>query len=393
MNICVLKEIKVDENRVALQPVQVKKLVNDGHIVYIETNAGINSGFIDSKYEENGGIITTKKIALKNSKLVLKVKAPLESEYNDYQRKHILFTYLHFDENIKKENILKLIKSGFTGIAYEWVGSNGNYPLLMPMSKLTGYLFAQRAIELLSHYKGKMAGRYESEHFASNILIIGLGTIGMSAFKYSLVNGLNITILDKNPNAINDKLNFRFKTNNIKYTDNIDIIKFDTDNPNYAKQELNLRMEKFDIILNCAVRRDDLPKNNLEYLIDIDMIKKLEKGSIVCDTTGCDKDLIETCISSSELNYVDIIEDIIHYNCDHIPSLVANTSTRLLTNQTFEFICEIAKKGFDKAIKDNKKLKNGVSCKNGYITHLYSSNKKDMSKNYKVIDDFLKKKK
>ena len=389
MNICVLKEIKVDENRVALQPLQVKILTDLGHSVYIEYDAGINSGFSDDKYKDNEGIVVSKKEALKNSILILKVKAPEESEYNDYRKDQILFTYLHFDENIPKEKILELIKSGVTGIAYEWVGSNGNYPLLNPMSRLTGYLFVQKSMELLSKYKGKMAGNYEAEHIGANILIIGLGTIGMSAFNYSYINGLSITIVDKYPETINARLNTRFLTNDIDYSKNIKIIEFDTKKPLDAKKEISIGMKKYDIILNCAVRRKDLTKDSLEYLIDRSMIKQMKKGSVICDTTACDKDLIETCISSSELEHIDIIEEIIHYNCDHIPSSVANTSTRLLTNQTFRFICDISNKGFNTAIKENEELKNGVSCKDGFITHLYSSNKKTMSEYYKTIDEII----
>ena len=390
MNICVLKEIKVDENRVALQPEQIKKLTNLGHTVFLEFDAGLNSNFTNEEYKLNGAIIVSKQEALENAQLVLKVKAPLESEFNDYKRDQILFTYLHLDENIPKEKILKLIRSGFTGIAYEWVGADGNYPLLNPMSRLTGYLFAQKSIELLSKYKGKMAGKYEKEHIPANILIIGLGTIGMSAFKYAYDNKLEITVVDKYPNAINQRLNNRFESESIDYCKNIKIITFDTKKPVDCKNEISSNISKYDIILNCAVRRKDLPKDKLEFLIDKNMIKKMEKGSVVCDTTACDKDLIETCISSSKLEHIDIIEGIVHYNCDHIPSYVANTSTKLLTNQTFKYICEISNKGLEKAIQDNLELKNGVSCKNGYITHKYSSDKKNMQNYYKIIDEIIK---
>jgi len=390
MNICVLKEIKKDENRVALQPKQVKALVELGHIVYVEIDAGINAGFSNDDYLENGAIIVSKKEALGNSRLVLKVKSPEESEFSDYSREHILFTYLHFDENIKKEKILKLIQSGFTGIAYEWVGKNNNYPLLNPMSRLTGYLFAQKASELLSRYKGKMAGKYEDEHIGANILIIGLGTIGLSAFKYAFDNGMNITILDKHPETVNERINSRFKTNDIDYIKNINIIHFNTNQPLIAKEKIAETISSYDIILNCAVRRKDLSKDKLEYLIDKNMLKDMGKGSVICDTTACDKDLIETCISSTELEHIDIIDGIIHYNCDHIPSYVANTSTKLLTNETFRFICDIANKGFENAILDNQELKNGVSCKDGFITHFYTAEKKNMLKNYKPIDEIIK---
>jgi alanine dehydrogenase len=390
MNIAVLKEIKVDENRVSLQPFQVSELVKFGHKVYVETNAGLNAGFSDLEYERNGALIADKYTVLNNSELILKVKAPLEIEYTDYKSNQILFTYLHFDENIPAEQINKLISSGFTGIAYEWVGRDSDFPLLYPMSRLTGYLFAQKSSELLSKHKGKLGGKYESEHTGANVLIIGLGTIGMSAFKYLYDNKFNITLLDKNIDTINQRLNSRFYTHNINYTKDVNLIKFDTSNPENTKKIINNNMTSYDIILNCAVRRKDLLKSKMEYLIDKEMISKMQKGSIVCDTTACDMDLIETCISSSELEQVDIIDGIVHYNCDHIPSYVANTSTKLLTEQTFQYVLLIANNGIEHTIKTNEYFRNGVSCKNGYITHRYSAEKKNLLNNYKDILELIK---
>lgn len=236
MNIAVLKEIKVDENRVSLQPFQVTELVKFGHQVYVETNAGLNAGFSDLEYESNGALIVDKYTALNNSELILKVKAPLEVEYTDYKSNQTLFTYLHFDENIPAEEINKLIFSGFTGIAYEWVGKDNDFPLLHPMSRLTGYLFAQKSSELLSKYKGKLGGKYENEHVGANVLIIGLGTIGMSAFKYFYDNKFNITLLDKNIDTINHRLNSRFNTNSINYIEDVNFIKFDTSSPENTKK-------------------------------------------------------------------------------------------------------------------------------------------------------------
>ncbi|WP_440122505.1 alanine dehydrogenase [Tenacibaculum sp. Ill] len=389
MRISVLKEIKKDENRVALLPCQVKILIEKGHKVFVEKNAGLNSGFSNLDYKNSGAKIVTKNEALSEGELLLKVKAPLEIEYDNYQKGQTLFTYLHFDENIPKSKINLLIKNNFTGIAYEWVGKNGDYPLLYPMSKITGYLFAQKSIELLSKYKGKLAGAYENEHKAAEVLIIGLGTIGMSAFKYFRSNNIKITVVDKSPSTINERLNKRFSTVDIDYLSEINVIRFDMNNPMNIKDVLMVELHKFDIILNCAVRRSDLTKEMLDYIIDNSMLELLEKGTVVCDTTGCDKDLIESCISSSELEYVDKINGIIHYNCDHIPSGVANTSSRLLTDKTFPYVLEIASKGVKQAIKDNEYLRNGVSCYNGFITHKYSAEKKDMMDAFKSINELI----
>ena len=119
MNIGILKERKVDENRVALTPALVQSLVGQGHTIYVEQKAGDRSGFSDAEYERAGALVSRKQTLLEHCKFLLKVKCPLESEFNDYKRDHILFTYFHLDENIPKHKIQKLIKTGALGISYE----------------------------------------------------------------------------------------------------------------------------------------------------------------------------------------------------------------------------------------------------------------------------------
>lgn len=378
MNIGLLKENKTDEFRVALMPSQVKELVRNGHKVFVEENAGMHSGFSDSQYIDQGASIGKKNEILSRSKLILKVKAPLENEYNVYNEDHIVFTYFHFDENILPDKIKRLIQSGFTGISYEWVEDNGRYPLLEPMSQLTGYLFAQKAIELITHHKGILCGKYEDYLKPANALVIGLGTIGLSALKYFLVNHISVTILDKHIHTINERINQRFKTSGINYVEqyNIKCIPFNNDQPQLSKKKLEEIIVNFDIILNCAVRRPDLPKSKFEFLIDEAMVKGMEPGSVICDTTACDKDLIETCISSEKVDHFDVIHDVIHYNCDHIPSSVGRSASELLTSRTFPFILEIANEGLVNAALSKKPLYNGIVCYQGKITHQYIAQKK-----------------
>ena len=378
MNIGLLKENKTDKFRVALMPLQVKELVKNGHSVFVEKNAGIHSGYPDNQYLDQGAIIGQKSEILKKAKLILKVKAPLDFEYNDYNKDHIVFTYFHFDENILPEKIKQLIRSGFTGISYEWVEDNGRYPLLEPMSQLSGYLFAQKSVELVTQHKGILCGKYEDYLKPAHALIIGLGTIGLSALKYFLDNHISVTILDKNIQTINDRINNRFNTNQVDYIENnsISCLPFNNKNPFESKTKLDEIIANFDIILNCAVRRPDLPKSKLEYLIDEAMVKKIEPGSVICDTTACDKDLIETCISSEKVNHFDVVFDVVHYNCDHIPSSVGRSASELLTSRTFPFILEIANKGLVKAARLKKPLYNGIVCYQGKITHQYIAKKK-----------------
>ena len=370
MNIGVLKDIKPDENRVALIPSQAHQLLKQNHTVYVEQDAGKKSNFSDEQYKTNGAIISHKNEILEKCELLLKIKCPLASEYDDYNKNHTLFAYLHLDENISRKNIQTLIQRGFMGIAYEWVEPNkGKYPLLEPMSKITGHLFYQRSIELCTRFKGLLCHHIKCiGNKGANILIIGIGTIGKRILKNALNDKLNIFVVDKHPDTLVDKMKID--------PDTIHLIPFNNENPEETKEKIKELMGHLDIIICSAVRRSDLPKTKMEYLIDRQMIKLMKPNSIVCDATACDKDLIETCMSTGYLDHFDVIDNVIHYNPDHLPSLTGQTSTEVLTKATFEYVCLMANHGVKEAIRINEGLRNGVVCYNGKITHQYTANKK-----------------
>jgi alanine dehydrogenase len=376
MNIGVLKELKKDERRVALQPVQAAELIKSGHRVLVEHNAGALSRYTDQDYLDAGATVVNKQSVLDECELLLKVKAPLEIEYQDYKKHHTLFTYLHFDENIAPEKIERLIGSQFTGIAYEWVEEKGDYPLLSPMSVLTGYLFAQKSIELCTQHKGILCGGFEKGRVGARILLIGLGRIGLAALAHALGNRLQITVVDKHPDSAAARI--AKKIDRPAPMEKIEMIGFNQDDPIATRDLLAGQMDKYDIIINCAVRRPDLPVEKLRFLIDEAMVQKMEPGSVICDATGCDKDMIETCVSKESLDEFEIIHEVIHYNCDHIPSLVGRTATDHLTAASFPYIKLLADLGINEAISSNQALRKGVSCMAGKLTHLYSATKKNM---------------
>ncbi len=373
------KEIKTDERRVALLPGHVERLIKDKHRVLVEEGAGERAGFNNEEYAKVGAEIVSKKKLYEESEMIVKVKCPLESEYGYLRNKQILFAYLHFDENISPENIKRIVSTGVTGIAYEWVEEVGDYPLLRPMSELAGILFALRSMELLMKNKGVLPGGFFKSLESPNAMIIGIGRMGANALKVLLMNNINIFIVDKHPETIKDRA-LRYINEEIwqRNKDKIRIIKFDNENPQRTVENIDMLMERLDIIINCAVRRIDLPKSRMEYLITKEMISKMKKGSVVCDATACDKDMIETAVSSEKLLETYEIEGIIHYNCDHIPSLVPNTASILLANATFPYIRLIASKGFIEAVKTSEALFKSVMCYNRHFTHRYSCKKKDL---------------
>ncbi|MES0198556.1 hypothetical protein [Mesorhizobium sp. M0011] len=388
MNIGVLKEIKEDERRVALQPIQAQALSRLGHNVYIEISAGEGAGYSDSDYQVRGGKVAMKDEVLAQAQLLLKVKAPLRSEYSDYSPHHILFTYLHFDENIDPQDISELVSRGFLGIAYEWVGKGGQQPLLEPMSRLTGYLFAQQALELCSKEKGVFCPRNENFLPGGRALIIGCGNIGLSAFKYLSDLGVALTVVvTRGREDFNCKANARFETEGVDYigATGTDLILMDKKDPSRTQDTIAAALPEIDIVLNCAVRRPDLPKQRMEYLIDRSMVGAMQRGSILCDCTACDREFIETCTSSASLYHSYREENVVHYNCDHIPSMVANTATRLLTARTFPYIRYIASLKSLQAITEDESLRDGVCCYGGHLTHALSAEKKGLP--YRPLSD------
>lgn len=391
MNIGVLKEIKRDERRVALQPAQAKDLFKLGHRVYVEVGAGEGAGFSDADYQASAASVVPKEELLGEARLLLKVKAPLRSEYEDYGPHHILFTYLHFDENIAADDLFKLIGRGFLGIAYEWVGTAGQYPLLEPMSRLTGYLFAQRALELCSKEKGIFCVGNEKFLRGGRALIIGCGNIGLSAFKYLSNLGVALTIVvTGSRDDFNQRANTRFGTEGVDYigASDANLIIMDKKDCSRTHDVIAAALPKTDILLNCAVRRLDLPKHKMEYLVDRSMVRLMQKNSIVCDCTACDRDMIETCISFEPLYHWYREEGVVHYNCDHIPSMVPNTATQLLTARTFRYIRDIADLGSLQAMIGDETLRNGVCCYGGHLTHALSADKKGLP--YRRLGDLLR---
>jgi alanine dehydrogenase len=390
MHIGVLKEVKQDEQRVALLPLQAQELSRAGHSVFVEGGAGEGAGVADADYEAGGATLVTKGELLARSTLLLKVKAPLRTEYTDYDPRHILFTYLHFDENIAATDLSDLISRGFTGIGYEWVGEHGQYPLLEPMSRLTGYLFAQRSLELCSKEKGVFCARNEILLPGGRAMIIGSGNIGLSAFKYLSDLGIALTVVaTRGREEFNCRANQRFGTVSVDYLGKTgaELIVMSSEEPGRTRDAIAEALPETDIVLNCAVRRPDLPKARMEYLIDRNMVRLMQRGSVICDCTACDQDLVETCTSSASLYHSYREEAVVHYNCDHIPSMVASTATRLLTARTFAYVRRIAEWGSVRAACEDRGLRNGICCSGGYLTHELSARKKGLA--YRPVDDIF----
>lgn len=350
MIIGIPKEIKIGETRVAITPEELKEFVKQGHKVLIESVAGEKSGFSDTDYEATGGIIVGKEELFSDAELILKIKQPYAEEMPYFREDQTLFTYLHLDGNAPREYTEELLKLGICAIAYEWVEKeDGTHPLLIPMSEITGNLVAQIGLELLTYpngEKGIFAGGIEGLDPA-RVTIIGGGIIGCNAANYALRVGTKVTIVDKHPWDLSERLKRYVPAHLVEVVDGVE------------SDESNIRslLPQTDLLINCAVRRPDFKE---PHLITREMLKLMEKGSILIDATASDHDMVETCKVTSHLEPTFVVDGIIHYCVDNVPAAVPRTSTLALTSKTLPYALEIANKGFWRAVSENEELAKGV---------------------------------
>lgn len=382
------KEIKKDESRVGLTPKKVKILIENNHTVLVEKDAGILSSFSNEDYINVGARIVEKPELYSKAELIIKVKNLFPEEVNLLSENQIIFTYLPLDENATPQFSKNLTKTKVNIIAYEWVCDKGVYVLLKPMSELTGLISAQRSLEILTEKKGIIGGGYITPIKAPQIIVIGVGIIGANAINVYLRNNCKIKIFDKHPQTVEKRLTNYIPEEIINYhKNNIQILQSSEANWHETQSDLKKHLLNTDILINCAVRRPTMPKENCNYLITKTMINLMPKNGVVIDATARNKDIIETAVSSPKLHHIYKKEDQWHYNCNHIPALVPITATKMLTEATFPYILQTANKGFIKAVKENKALLAGVVCAKGKMVHKYTCDKKKLK--YTNIKEML----
>lgn len=372
MTIGVLKERKRDERRVALQPSAVDVLTRLGNEVLIEQGAGVAAGFPDTAY--SSARVVCRDELYSTCSLLVKVKCPEPEEYAFLRPQHVLFTFLHFDENISPERISTIAASGATGIAFEWVQERDVFPILQPMSELTGRIFAFRSMALLLEYAGVIGGAGQRP----KAMVIGLGHIGANAANVLVANGFDLVIVDKHPDTIHDRMaRYMSTTEWHRVRDHVTVAHFDETKVDTSVGIIRSTAPDCDIVICSAVRRPTLPKSACEFLLDRETVARMRPNRVVCDATACDHDFVETAISSDSLADIYHAEGVIHYNCDHIPSLAARTATELLSQSILPYVTTLAG-GLPSALNASPALTQAVMCYQGRITHQYSAVKKGL---------------
>ncbi|MCY9188433.1 alanine dehydrogenase [Bacillus mojavensis] len=362
MIIGVPKEIKNNENRVALTPGGVSQLVSNGHRVLVESGAGLGSGFENEAYESAGAEIIADPKQVWDAEMVMKVKEPLPEEYANFRKGLVLFTYLHLAAEPELAQALK--DKGVTAIAYETVSEGRALPLLTPMSEVAGRMAAQIGAQFLEKPKGGkgilLAGVPGVAR--GKVTIIGGGVVGTNAAKMAVGLGADVTIIDLNADRLrqlDDIFGHQIKTlisNPVNIADSV------------AEADL----------LICAVL---IPGAKAPTLVTEEMVKQMKPGSVIVDVAIDQGGIVETVdhiTTHDQPTYEK--HGVVHYAVANMPGAVPRTSTIALTNVTVPYALQIANKGAAKALEDNAALRAGLNTANGHVT--YEAVAKDLGYEY-----------
>lgn len=351
MIIGTVKEIKIGENRVGLTPYGTDLLVNAGHTVLVEKNAGLNSGFKDDDYKKVGARILEKEEVYKKSEMIIKVKEPQKSEFKYYRPGLILYAYLHLAA--EKEVTEMLLEKKVTGIAYETIElTDGSLPLLTPMSEVAGRMAVQVGAWFLQKPnggEGVLLGGVPGV-LPGNVVIFGTGVVGTNAAKMALGLGARVTIFGRN-------------LERLRYLDDVFGGKLNTLSSNHLAIEEALKDADL-AISGVLVTGAKAPK-----IVTRKMLKGMKKGAVVVDVSIDQGGSFETSRPTTHKDPIYEVEGIIHYCVTNMPGAVPHTSTLALTNATIKYALAIANKGLEKAVKTIPALALGVNTYNGKCTY------------------------
>lgn len=352
MKIGVLKEIKSNEYRVAMTPAGVLELVKRGHEVFVEKNAGLGAGYRDEAYERVGAqLIDKAKDVYAQADLIVKVKEPLQSEYEFIRDEQVIFTYFHFASSL--ELTKAMMKTMAICIAYETVQyESKSLPLLTPMSIVAGRLAVQEGANYLlktNGGKGKLMGGVPGVAPA-NVLILGGGIVGTESAKMAAGLGASVTIFDVSADRL------RYLTEILP--GNVTTL--------FSNQfTIEEYIKTADLIIGAVL----IPGGKTPNLITKDMLSMMEKGTVLIDVAVDQGGCIETCQPTTHETPVFVEEGIIHYGVANMPGAVPQTSTRALTNATLPYIIQLAEKGWIHATSESTPLKKGLNIVRGEIVH------------------------
>jgi alanine dehydrogenase len=371
MLVGVPKEIKTNENRVALLPVGASILIQNGHKVVVETNAGVGSGFSDEDYKALGAdIAQTAKEVYSAADMIMKVKEPIEPEYKLIKQGQVLFTYFHFAAN--KELTEAMMKAKCICIAYETVQKEDrSLPLLIPMSEVAGRMAPQEGAKYLEKAmggRGILLGGVPGTGPAE-VMVLGGGIVGTNAAKIAAGFGAKVTIFDNN-------------LYRLRYLD--DVMPANVTTMMSNEYYIRAGLPKADLVIGAVL----IPGTKAPKLVRRDMLSLMKEGSVIVDVSVDQGGCIETCKPTTHENPTFVIDGVVHYCVANMPGAVPHTSTLALTNATLPYAVEIANKGYEKAVKTNNEIKLGLNMIDGKITYKGVAEAFDFE--YHTVDTIVK---
>jgi alanine dehydrogenase len=352
MIVGVPKEIKANEQRVALIPVGAEQLAAKEHEVVVETGAGLGSGFSDRDYEEVGARIAPDLTAVfEEAEMILKVKEPLEPEYPLLREGQIVFTYYHFAAS--EELMRSVLESHCVAIAYETVElPTRELPLLTPMSEVAGRMAIQEGAKFLEYRMGGsgiLLGGVPGVYPAS-VTILGGGVVGTHAAKMAAGLGADVVILDIN-------------LDRLRYLDDImpKNVRTMMSNPANVREWI----ARSDLVVGAVL----IPGGRAPWLVTREMLKLMKPRSVIVDVAVDQGGCIETSKPTTHEDPVYTVDGIIHYCVANMPGAVPRTSTIALTNATFPYVMILADEGWKKSVRRRPDLAKGVNMVDGHITY------------------------
>ncbi|MCL3851344.1 MULTISPECIES: alanine dehydrogenase [Parabacteroides] len=352
MIIGIPKEIKNNENRVALTPAGAKELVKKGHTVYVQHTAGENSGFPDAAYEQAGAqILPSINDVYQIAEMIVKVKEPIAVEYPLVRKGQLVFTYFHFASDEKLT--LAMMDSGSICLAYETVENpDATLPLLIPMSEVAGRMSIQegaRFLEKPQGGKGVLLGGVPGVKPA-RVLVLGGGIVGYNAALMAAGMGADVTIAD-------------ISLPRLRYLD--EVMPANVKTLYSSTHNIETELPVTDLVVGAVL----IPGAKAPHLVTKDMLKLMKPGSVLADVAIDQGGCFETSHPTTHADPVYTVDNIVHYCVANIPGAVPQTSTLALTNATLPYVLKLADKGWKAACKEDKSLFLGLNIVEGQIVY------------------------
>ncbi|MFB3915985.1 MAG: alanine dehydrogenase [Terriglobales bacterium] len=370
MIIGVPKEVKDHETRVGITPAGVKALVDAGHSVLVETDAGTLSGFPDAEYASAGAaVVETAGHVWKQADIVVKVKEPIEREFPFLREGLVLFTFLHLAPLPKLTDTL--LERKVTGIAYETIrDQNGGLPLLLPMSEVAGRMSVQVGACYLEKGKGGrglLLGGVPGV-LPGNVCIIGGGVVGTNAAKIALGLGARVTVVDLNLHRLRELDDI--------FSGRVFTLASNAYNVGHAVREADL------VIGGVLIPGAAAPK-----IVTREMVRSMKKGAVLVDVAIDQGGCIETSRPTTHSDPAYVEDGVVHYCVTNMPAAVPHTSTQALTHATFPYVMKLAQNGVEASIRCCRDIREGVNTYRGVLT--YRAVAESQKKAWKPVQDLL----